>query len=643
MLNTNRFRYDINGLRAYAVLLVVLYHFQIVGFSAGFIGVDIFFVISGYLMTKIITDGIIKGKLSIWKFYLARGIRIIPALLLLTLTMALIGWFLIIPEEYTIYGKHAVSSITFLSNIFYWKESGGYFSPAAHDNILLHTWSLSVEWQFYIILPIVLLCISKIKKDRSILNLVILLGFIISLILSYKISQYKPTVAFYTIPTRAWEMLAGGLVYAYFSNIIISEIFKKLIEVTGFSLIIISLIIFDSTTVWPGINAALPVFGSMLILVSNRVNSIFTKPNVLQFIGSSSYSIYLWHWPIIFFILYFSMENNSFILGAGIASSIVIGWVSYRFVETPTRSYLTNISSRKSCAILMMTTISLTLVFTLIILTNGFPGRANQDYYIKSKDIAMPLPSNGWCFYSIDTIRSLTVGENGLNCYVGKSKDFKHKALLFGDSFAGHNIPFWDIIGKKLETQIHSVTTNWCYPALDDEFTGRKSSPAYEQCKFNRGYLSENMQKYDYLIFSGMWDSVNKKNQMNSFDFLLAEANKLNIPVIIMASPYSFSRNIGNLYKNSIWNSKTFNISNYINDDYDSSRKQSNSLVEIISKKYKNVIFLNENELYSNDHLTERGYPYSIDGDHLSILGSKSSAKYFEKTTKFKELQEKIN
>lgn len=173
----NKFRYDINGLRAYAVALVVLFHFQILGFSAGFIGVDIFFVISGYLMTKIIIDQLLQDKFSIWKFYLARGIRILPALLTLTVVVASVGWFLLIPEEYKSYGKHAASSITFLSNIIYWRESSDYFSAAAHDKILLHTWSLSVEWQFYIILPIILLIIGKIKKNRNILNLAVLFGW----------------------------------------------------------------------------------------------------------------------------------------------------------------------------------------------------------------------------------------------------------------------------------------------------------------------------------------------------------------------------------------------------------------------------------------------------------------------------------
>src|SRR5690606_29354770 len=229
------------------------------------------------------------------------------------------------------------SSITFLSNILYWRESSDYFSAGAHEKILLHTWSLSVEWQFYVILPIILLVIGKIKKSRTILNSAILVGFLISLFLSYKVSQSSQTTAFYMIPTRAWEMLAGGLVYTYFSKIAFSNPIKKLIEIIGFGLILISLIVFDITTLWPSINAVLPVIGSMLILIANNNESILTKPQVFQLTGNASYSIYLWHWPIVFFIGYWGYQNNIGIIIIGIILSIILGWLSYRFLETPTR------------------------------------------------------------------------------------------------------------------------------------------------------------------------------------------------------------------------------------------------------------------------------------------------------------------
>lgn len=643
MINTKQFRYDINGLRAYAVILVVLFHFQIFGFAAGFIGVDIFFVISGYLMTKIIIDQIMSKNFSIWKFYLARGVRILPALLLLTAVIALVGWFLLIPEDYKSYAKHAASSITFLSNLMYWRESSDYFSVAAHDKILLHTWSLSVEWQFYIILPILLLIIGKIRRNRNILNLAILFGFIISLILSYKVSQASQTTAFYMIPTRAWEMLAGGLVYAYFSKAIFTHSVKNVIEFTGFGLIFISLFIFKTTTLWPSFNAVLPVLGAMLILIANNNNSVLTKPKLFQLTGNSSYSIYLWHWPIVFFISYFGVNHNQVIVISGILLSLFLGWISYKFIETPTRRYLTRTSTLKSYMILIIITGVLFGTFTLIFIKDGIPKRASTEYSAKTKEIVMPLPSNGWCFYSVDSLSSLSIGKEGLNCKVGAIDNFKHTALLFGDSFAAHNIPFWDKVGKSLDTRVHPVTTNWCYPGLNDQFNGPKSSRAFEQCKFNRKYLSQNMNKYDYLIFVGSWKAVNNKNHLDNFDNLLAEAKKLNIPVVVMASPYSFKINIGNLYKRSVWLSQKFNLSNYVDNEYDFSRVRANQAIKELSSKYPNTFFIEDIDLYSKDHLTENGVPYSLDGGHMSLVGSKSSANYFEKGQRISELRSKIN
>lgn len=636
----SKFRYDINGLRAYAVILVVLFHFKIFGFSAGFIGVDVFFVISGYLMTKIIIDQLLQDKFSIWKFYLARGIRILPALLALTIVIAIVGWFLLIPEEYKNYGKHAASSITFLSNILYWRESSDYFSADAHEKILLHTWSLSVEWQFYVILPIILLVIGKIKKNRTILNFAILVGFLISIFLSYKVSQSSQTTAFYMIPTRAWEMLAGGLVYTYFSQISLSNPIKKFIEIVGFGLILISLIVFDITTLWPSINAALPVIGSMLILIANNNESILTKPKVFQLTGNASYSIYLWHWPIVFFIGYLGYQDNTGIIVTGIILSIILGWLSYRFMETPTRKYLNKLSVAKGYVILVSITIGLTAIFALIFIKNGIPQRAQQDYLNKTKQVVMPLPKNGWCFYSVDSISSLQVGKGVLDCKVGaKGSPATKSVLLFGDSFGGHSIPFWDDVGKNHNLSVQAITTNWCYPSLSDDYTGNKASRAYDQCKFNRKYLKDNLNNYDVYIFAGHWKQVaSDPKHLNALDGLLKEISLTGKQVLVMASPKSFDTNLGGVFKRSVWLDQKFDIMKYNNSDYDKGTISANERIKQLASKYRNIIFLDRGDLYPASNMTNDNYPISLDGSHLSIKGSIASAEYFQNTVKFGEI-----
>ena len=150
---TRAFRHDINGLRAWAVMAVVLYHFGVPGFAGGFVGVDVFFVISGFLMTSIIISGLEQGRFSLWSFYLARARRIIPALLVLCISLLVLGWFWLPSADYKMLGTHAATALAFVSNLKFWREAG-YFDAASHEKWLLHTWSLSVEWQFYILLPL---------------------------------------------------------------------------------------------------------------------------------------------------------------------------------------------------------------------------------------------------------------------------------------------------------------------------------------------------------------------------------------------------------------------------------------------------------------------------------------------------------
>ena len=199
-MKNNGFRYDINGLRAYAVILVVLFHFGVTGFSAGFVGVDIFFVISGFLMTKIISDRLLDNSFSLMDFISSRAIRILPALLVMTLVVCLIGWFLLEPSEYKKYGAYAASSIVFSSNILYWKKTGDYFSTDSHDIPLLHTWSLSVEWQFYLLLPIFLWLVTRVKNRKEVIQVSIVFLFIISFLLLCFFSENNQTFLFFMLP-----------------------------------------------------------------------------------------------------------------------------------------------------------------------------------------------------------------------------------------------------------------------------------------------------------------------------------------------------------------------------------------------------------------------------------------------------------
>lgn len=240
------FRNDINGLRAYAVIAVLLFHFQIPGLNAGFLGVDIFFVISGFLMTSIIVRGLEKGSFSIWKFYMARVRRIVPALMVLIATLLVLGWFFLPTPDYKALGSQSAYSSAFISNIYFW-HSSGYFDAAAHEKWLLHTWTLGVEAQFYVLLPLFLIVLWKIKPQAKTLLWGLIFAFLASLALSVVVSTWKPTAAFYLLPTRGWEFIAGGLVFFAGRELKTLERFSKELLWLGFSFWLVAFILIDSS------------------------------------------------------------------------------------------------------------------------------------------------------------------------------------------------------------------------------------------------------------------------------------------------------------------------------------------------------------------------------------------------------------
>jgi len=324
---TLTFRKDINGLRAIAVIAVVLFHFNQNWMPGGFAGVDVFFVISGFLMTGIIFRGIEQETFSILKFYFDRANRIIPALAFVCLSLLIFGWFYLTPLDYMALGKHAFSSLGFISNIIYLKESG-YFDATSHEKWLLHTWSLSAEWQFYIIYPLALVAMRKFISVGAI-KIAILLGTIAGFIFCI-IATYKwPNAAYYLLPTRAWEMMIGGVAYLY--PIIIKESRKKYLEWLGLALIASSYLLISNEDYWPGYLALLPVFGAFLIIQAQRNDSFFTNNAVFQKIGTWSYSIYLWHWPVVVAIYYFSLSDIYVYIG--LALSVLLGFLSNKYIE----------------------------------------------------------------------------------------------------------------------------------------------------------------------------------------------------------------------------------------------------------------------------------------------------------------------
>ncbi|MGY3572036.1 acyltransferase family protein [Vibrio paucivorans] len=327
------FRNDLNSLRAIAVIAVVLFHFNAPVLSGGFAGVDVFFVISGYLMTSIIVTAYQSERFSLLGFYHSRALRIIPALAVLCIFLMIYGWFMLIPVEYRDLGKNAFNSLLFTSNFTYWRNSG-YFDPGSQYNALLHTWSLSVEWQFYVIYPIIVVLALRflsIKTFKWFLVFAAISSFALSVVASAK----WPTPSYFLLPTRAWEMLAGGIVFLF--PIALSKYKQHSLFYVGLSMIAASYLLAGKETLWPSYFTLLPVIGTALVIAANIQNNWFSNNRLFQNLGLYSYSIYLWHWPIA--VLLKEHVSTTWYIPVGIVLSVLLGFMSYTLVESRFRKH----------------------------------------------------------------------------------------------------------------------------------------------------------------------------------------------------------------------------------------------------------------------------------------------------------------
>lgn len=330
------YRREIDGLRAVAVVPVVLFHGGVSLFSGGFAGVDVFFVISGYLITALILQDLETGQFSLSRFYERRARRILPALLVMLFVSFVLAWLWMPPSQMSFFSRSLAAVALFASNIFFWRESG-YFDVESQTSPLLHTWSLAVEEQFYILFPLVLLFGWRFGRSRVFWALVIVAA--ISLLLTEYGWRYRAWANFYLLPTRLWELLAGSL--CAFWQVGRKTYGNNLLGLVGLAAVAFSFLLFDKTTPFPSLWTVLPVGGTVLLILfgtkgtwAARVLSV--RP--LVGIGLISYSVYLWHQPLLAFLRIRSLgEPSQDALLVAALLSFPIAWISWRLVEQPFR------------------------------------------------------------------------------------------------------------------------------------------------------------------------------------------------------------------------------------------------------------------------------------------------------------------
>lgn len=335
-------RRDIDGLRAVAIAPVVLFHAGVAGFAGGYVGVDIFFVISGYLIAGIlIREGDEQGAPNLIGFYDRRIRRIFPALFAMLAVVTAAALLTFTPSELAHYARSLGATALFVSNILYWRVSD-YFSPAAIDSPLLHTWSLAVEEQFYVAMPIALWLAFRFGAARH-LRWMLILAALVSLALAEVISHLRPAAAFYLIPTRAWQLLIGAALAAHPGGLPGGRSVRNLAGAAGLLMIVSAVTLFSPETRTPGLAALLPCLGALLVIWAGRDDARCVPARLLAHpafvgVGLISYSLYLWHWPLLvmprlFLLRPLSPAETALAIGV----SVVVATMPWRWIERPFR------------------------------------------------------------------------------------------------------------------------------------------------------------------------------------------------------------------------------------------------------------------------------------------------------------------
>jgi peptidoglycan/LPS O-acetylase OafA/YrhL len=427
------YRPEIDGLRAVAVLAVVLFHAFPNFLPGGFVGVDVFFVISGYLITRLIVEDLDAGRFSVLAFYRRRIRRIFPALLIVLVACGTAGWWLLMGAEYQSLGAHIASASVFASNFTLLSESG-YFDEAAHAKPLLHLWSLAIEEQFYVVWPLLLWL--AIRTRITALRLACI-GATLSFAIGVVLLEVDSAATFYQPAARAWELMAGAIL-AIAEREHAPALWRRLTDRrwlpwAGFVAILASAVLFDERTPFPGWLAAIPVLGTLAILAagpSSHLAARLGSTRWLVWVGLISYPLYLWHWPLLSFARIVAGRTPAIEARAVlVACSIVLAWLTYRGVEVWFRA--PRLARSKALALLMLMAIAGISGYAFDA-RNGFPERTSL-YEEKFRE----LRKTGWPKGGIACADSFTKSAPFLQ-YCERSRDADPKFAIFGDSHADH-------------------------------------------------------------------------------------------------------------------------------------------------------------------------------------------------------------
>lgn len=640
-MKISSYRADIDGLRAIAVFLVVFNHLGWSLFSGGFIGVDIFFVISGYLITSILLKDIENNKFSISNFYKKRIIRLTPAYFTVIITITIFAWFVFLPNELIKYINSIKYSTMLMANIYIQQEVGNYFSQNVDKVPLLHLWSLGVEEQFYILWPLILfLFIKKIKIKKIIILPLILIIF--SLIYAQYEIKNNIEKAYYSMPVRAFELLLGAIICFIPKLKLVQKKTNIIVWFTLLSIFFIS-IFFNKDTPFPGLLASIPCILTAIIIYLGNSNHIVLNNKLSIFMGRISYPLYLWHWPIIVLANIYMIELNLWNGIIIIIISILLSFLTHKYIEKPSKVF---IKSNKIIVIIVGFFIPLFFILffsKMIELNKGYPTRFSEEIYKKIE--ALNSSSHIIRKNCIDSVypRDLTDPDK---CYLGIKKE-NIDFLLIGDSHANSYTGMLDVWAKDANLRGYDITQSSTFylPGTDRMIKNLSQWEIMLKFRQRNDAITQHLQTthYDTIILAGSYvpyfgdtvklvDNKHKSNEevfLNSFLKSLEIAYKSSNHVILLldvprlkdygvSADCSLRSEILKLNKSCIFSK-------------DNNKRESEKFIKIVNiakEKFPSLIIVDPTKIFCKNlscNIDINGIPIYRDRDtnHINYIGSK--------------------
>ncbi len=647
-----KYRPEVDGLRCIAVILVILHHLNLPGFSGGFVGVDVFFVISGYLITGIVLGELKARSFTFGSFYKRRVIRLAPAYFTVLLVTAVLAWLLMLPAELENFAVSALYSTFFVGNFYMWDAVGGYFGTGADTTPLLHLWSLAVEEQFYVVWPVTLLLLYKLLGGGRYLFAAVLVALALGLVVSeYGAVNYR-AAAYYLMPTRAFELLIGAAL-AFFPLSLLDRVHRLarvVLAFVGLGLILYSNAVFTGATSFPGVNALFPCVGTALLIAFTRADDpllgklLASKPAVG--IGKVSYPAYLWHWPIIAFLNLQLIELSPVISVAVIVGTLLLAGLTYHGIEKPARGFRRVRWPKVVGAGFVLPAALFSSAVFAAIHWQGMPDRFDEALNRKSAAVlAYADAARGRC--NEGPVRS-PLGPD--ECVLGAHKP-SVDILLVGDSHANHFSGMISELAGNAGLRGYDVTQSNTVFLVGVERFNHQGEQVVRHGNFSeRNAVIEQKllpNGYDYVVLGGAFAS-HYINGLFSTDLVAPETANPEVfreaiirtiaeiigygstPVLINGNP-TFGFDVSSCTLNNLRFGLDKNC-HLEREDYEEKFGEWSQFVEELQEQFDHLVVIDPAKVMCDEHWCYSeldGVPLYKDSGHLNYEGSKLIGKLY--------------